>query len=229
MESVERSHGGSFLLGDDGRPDANGGRTGLHPHVGAGPWQAWVMSATSDAMNRIVVNIVRLARRPGLMLLVAAGVPVGVFLLLGLLVGLDAVSWVGWVPFALAVVLAVPVGVLAVRRERLQRATADLGDHRVTTVGGVVVVSGEQAGSPLEEELSTLGEALDEGRVHTARWFPRVEAAQRALLRAAGGPVNAPYLRDDLRVTLVAFLGTVAAIPLGVLGAFVCAFALLLG
>ena len=59
--------------------------------------------------------------------------------------------------------------------------------------------------------------------------FPRVEAAQRALLRAAGGPVKAPYLRDDLRVTLVAFLGTVAAIPLGVLGAFGCAFSLLLG
>ena len=59
--------------------------------------------------------------------------------------------------------------------------------------------------------------------------FATNAAAQRALLRAAGGPVNAPYLRDDLRVTLVAFLGTVAAIPLGVLGAFVCAFSLLLG
>lgn len=212
-----------------GRPDANRGRGALHPDGGHRPWQAWTMSATSEAMNRIVVNIVRLARRPGLVLLVAAAVPVGVFLLFGLLIGLDAVSWVGWVPCALAVLLAVPVVVLAVRRERLQRATADLGDHRVTAVGGVVVVRGERAATPLEEEMSTLGEALDEGRLHTARWFPRVEAAQRALLRAAGGPVNAPYLRDDLRVTLLAFLGTVAAIPLGVLGAFVCAFALLLG
>lgn len=35
------------------------------------------MSATSEAMNRIVVNIVRLARRPGLVLLVAAAVRIG--------------------------------------------------------------------------------------------------------------------------------------------------------
>jgi len=187
------------------------------------------MSATNDAVNRIVVNVVRLARRPGLLLLVAAAVPVGVFALLALLLGLDAVSWVGWIPFALALLLAVPVLVLAVRRERLQRATAGLGEDQVTAPGGVVVMAGERERVPLEEELATWNEAMDEGRVRTARWFPRVEAAQRALLRAAGGPVNAPYLRDDLRITLVAFLGTVAAIPLGILGTFVSAFALLLG
>ena len=186
------------------------------------------MSATSDAMNQIVVNVVRLARRPGLLLLLAAGVPVGVFALLALLVGRDAETWAGWGPLAAAVVLAAPVVVLAVRRERLQRTTARLGDQPVVAPGGVVVVTGDTARPPLEEELTTWTEAMDEGRVRTARWFPRVEAAQRALLRAAGGPVNAPYLRDDLRVTLVAFLGTVAAIPLGVLGAFMCAFALLL-
>lgn len=185
------------------------------------------MTATSDAMNRIVGNVVRLARRPGLLLLAAAAVPVAVFALLALLLGLDAVSWVGWVPLGLAVVLAVPIAVLAVRRERLQRATAGLGDHPLTTPGGVVVVTGDGARSPVEEELGTLSEAMDENRVRSARWFPRVEATQRALLRAAGGPVNAPYLRDDLRVTLVAFLGTVAAIPLAVLGSFMCAFALL--
>jgi len=186
------------------------------------------MSATNDAMNQIVVNVVRLARRPGYLLLVGAAVPVGVFLLFGLLLGLDAESWGGWVPFALGLVLAVPVAVLAVRRERLQRTTADIGDGPVTTAGGVVVVTGEPTQAALEEELTTLTEAMDEGRVRTARWLPRVEATQRALLRAAGGPVRAPYLRDDLRITLVAFLGTVAAIPLAILGAFMSAFALLL-
>lgn len=190
------------------------------------------MSATSDAMNRIVTNVVRLARRPGFMLLVAAAVPVGVFLFLSLLVGLHAVSWVGWLPFALAILLAVPVVLLAVRRERLQRTTASLGENPV--IGdGVVVVRGpdqtEAQRAALEEELGTLSAAMEEGQVRTARWFPRVDAAQRSLLRAAGGTVNAPYLRDDLRVTLVAFLGTVVAIPLGVLGSFISAFALLLG
>jgi len=193
------------------------------------------MSATSDAMNQIVANVVRLSRRPGLMLLVAAAVPVGVFVLLALLVGLDAVSWVGWIPLVLAGLLAVPVLVLTIRRERLQRTTASLGEDPVVA-GGVVVVQDPERGeqtdaqlAALEEELGTLSDAMEEGRVRSARWFPRVEAAQRSLLRAAGGTVNAPYLRDDLRVTLVALLGTVAAIPLGVLGAFMCAFALLLG
>lgn len=189
------------------------------------------MSATSDAMNQLVANVVRLARRPGLMLLVAAAGPVGVFLLLSLLIGLEAVTWAGWLPFVLAALLGVPVILLAVRRERLQRTTASLGETPVVA-GGVVVVQEGQTDAQraaLEQELGTLSEAMEEGRVRTARWFPRVEAAQRSLLRAAGGPVNAPYLRDDLRVTLMAFLGTVVAIPLGVLGTFACAFALLLG
>ncbi len=180
------------------------------------------MSATNDAVNRIAANVVRLARTPGRWLLVVAGVPVGAFLLLALLVGLGAQSWTGWVPFALAVLLAVAPLVLAVRRARLQRATADLPPDSVPATG-VVVVTDDQAGD------DALREAAAEVQIHTTRWFPRVEAAQRALLRAAGGPVNAPYLRDDLRVTLLAFLGTVAAIPLGVLGAFACAFTLLLG
>lgn len=195
----------------------------------ARPWQAWTMSTTGDAMNRIVANLVRLARRPGRLLLTAAAVPVGLFALFGLLLGLDAETWTGWVPLVLAGLLAVPVVVLAVRRERLQRTTADLGDHPVTTAGGVVVVPGDRSARvPGEEELAAWTEAMDEGRVRTARWFPRVEATQRALVRAAGGTVQAPYLKDDLRVTLVAFLGTVAAIPFGVLGTFVSAFALLL-
>ena len=181
------------------------------------------MSETSDAVNRIAANVVRLARTPGRLLLVGAGVPLAAFLLLAFLVGLGAERWTAWGPFALAVLLAVPLVVLAVRRARLQRATADLPQDPVTSAGGVVVITDQ----PADEDA--LREAATEAQIHTARWFPRVEAAQRALLRAAGGPVNAPYLRDDLRVTLVAFLGTVAAIPLGVLGAFVSAFSLLLG
>lgn len=180
------------------------------------------MSETNDAVNQIAANVVRLARAPGRLLLVVASVPVGAFLLLGLLLGLGAAGWTGWVPFALAALLAVPVVVLAVRRARLQRATESLPQGPLTTPGGVVVVSGDTSRD------TTMNDAVSEAHIHTTRWFPRVEAAQRALLRAAGGPVKAPYLRDDLRVTLLAFLGTAAAIPLGILGAFITAFALLL-
>lgn len=59
------------------------------------------------------------------------------------------------------------------------------------------------------------------------RAFGRVDQAQRALMTAAGGPVAAPYLKDDLRVTLAAALGTLVAIPLGGLAAIIIAIVLL--
>ncbi|MFC4555192.1 hypothetical protein [Georgenia faecalis] len=192
------------------------------------------MTAMGEAMNRIVPNLVRLARKPGQVLLVAAAVPVAAFAVLTTIFGTGATSWTGWLPLVAALVLAVPVALLAWRRERLQRTTASLDPHPTIVEGGgeIVVIDVTTAVDPrraqLESELGALSEAYAEGQVRTARWLPRVEAAQRSLLRAAGGTVNAPYLKDDLRVTLLAFVGTVAAIPLGVLGTFVTAFALLL-
>lgn len=59
------------------------------------------------------------------------------------------------------------------------------------------------------------------------RVFGRMERAQRALLTAAGGPVKAPYLVDDLRVTVAAFAGTLATIVIGGLGILVLAAVLL--
>lgn len=59
------------------------------------------------------------------------------------------------------------------------------------------------------------------------RVFGRIERAQRALLAAAGGPTNAPYLADDLRITVVAFAGTLVTIAVGGLLVLVLAIALL--
>ncbi|TDE89945.1 hypothetical protein EXU48_18625 [Occultella glacieicola] len=61
------------------------------------------------------------------------------------------------------------------------------------------------------------------------RALARVDQAQRALLAAAGGPVGAPYLKDDLRVTLAAALGVFVAVPLGALLAIILALVLLAG
>ncbi|MBE6484061.1 MAG: hypothetical protein E7Z96_04680 [Actinomycetaceae bacterium] len=58
-------------------------------------------------------------------------------------------------------------------------------------------------------------------------WMPRVEAAQRAAIAAAGGLVNAPYLKDDLRITLVSGLVAVIGLPLGFFLLILAAFALL--
>lgn len=59
------------------------------------------------------------------------------------------------------------------------------------------------------------------------RVLGRMERAQRALLTAAGGPVNAPYLVDDLRITVLAFAGTLATIVVGGFAVLVLAIVLL--
>ncbi|MFD1719499.1 hypothetical protein [Georgenia deserti] len=183
--------------------------------------------ATAEMLNRVVPTLVRVTRRPGALLLAWAGGAVTLFAVLGVLLGLGAVTWVGWLPFALAVVLAVPVVVLAVRRARLQRRTRGLEMQVVDGAGtstGVVMVGEEPTDGgrrTMEQEQALLDAAAAESAVRTARFLPRLEAAQRAARVAAGGTVNAPYLADDLRVTVLALVGTLAAIPLGLLGAFV--------
>lgn len=59
------------------------------------------------------------------------------------------------------------------------------------------------------------------------RVFGRIERAQRALLAAAGGPAQAPYLADDLRLTVAALVGTLLTIVVGGLMVLVLAVTLL--
>lgn len=73
-----------------------------------------------------------------------------------------------------------------------------------------------------------LTRAMSRGRLGPIGYaLSRLERAQRALLTAAGGPVAAPYLREDLRITAAALIGTMLAFPLGVLAAIVLALVLL--
>jgi hypothetical protein len=186
------------------------------------------MTAPADVLNQVVPPLVRLARRPGALLLQVAALAVGAFLLLGLVDGIQGTSWVAWFPFGLATVLAVPVVALALRRHRLQVRTRDVElNHRTIPAGSseIVVRDGEPLLPPATS--AAIAAAIAESRLRTARYLPRVEAAQRAAIAAAGGTVNAPYLKDDLRLTVLALLGTLIAIPLATLGAIVTAFALL--
>lgn len=187
------------------------------------------MSAPADVLNQVVPPLVRLARRPGALLLEVAGFAVGMFLLLGLVHGSQGGGWTSWIAAGVAGVLAVPVVDLAIRRHHLQQRTEGLDLHRTVSPssGELVIRDGEPVGGMSSGTRDALAAAYTEHRIRSARFLPRVEAAQRAALAAAGGPVNAPYLRDDLRVTLLALLGTLAAIPLGTLGAMLTAIALL--
>jgi hypothetical protein len=188
------------------------------------------MTAPADVLNQVVPPLVRLARRPGAWLLRVAALAVGVFVLLGLVHGAQGKDWVAWVPFVFALLLAVPVVTLAVRRHRLQVRTRDVELPQRTVSGSrteLVVRDGEPVAGLSPAASEAIAAAIAESRLRTARYLPRVEAAQRAAIAAAGGTVNAPYLKDDLRVTVLALLGTLVAIPVASFGAIVTALALL--
>jgi len=186
------------------------------------------MTQPGDVFTQVVPPLVRLADRPGGVLLKVAGFGVGTFALLGLAHALAISGWQAWLPLAFAAFLATPVVLLAQRRRRLRLQVDGMAVHRTVSANPreIVVVNGEPMRAK-PEAAASFDAALAESRVRTARFMPRVEAAQRAAVAAAGGHVHAPYLRDDIRITIAALLGTLAAIPLAAFGSIVTALVLL--
>ena len=87
-----------------------------------------------------------------------------------------------------------------------------------------------ESAPPPKDDFADSEETIERDRLHDAAaeaaqlretWMPRIEAAQRSAIAAAGGLVNAPYLKDDLRVTLLSGIFTLLSIPLGVFFTFV--------
>lgn len=215
---------------------------------------------TAELVGRVARRLIMLARRPGQVLVGLASVPVAFFVFFATIVGATSTTWVGWIPFGLSVLLAVPVAVLAHRRRRLERSVDEVEEilvvsvdpasgseapsapetgreHGVGTGAGPDAPASPAAGEPAPDgaprtggwgaDARTISASAVRGAVKPTLFLPRVAAVQHILLQAAGGPVRAPYLRDDLRVTVLAFAGTIAAIPLGGLGAVVSIILLL--
>lgn len=163
-----------------------------------------------------------------------------------------------FVVLTLAVLLALPVVTFAIRRRRWLRLSATPTGPVVSTeiLGPDDLadrVEEEMRGQPGAEDVRivldaftesrlpdgygqehgsgrVLGRLLGSGRLGVAGYaLTRVQKAQRALLVAAGGPVRAPYLKDDLRLSALALVGTLIAIPLGALLAIILALVLLTG
>ena len=87
-----------------------------------------------------------------------------------------------------------------------------------------------ESAPPPKDDFADSEETIERDRLHDAAaeaaqlretWMPRIEAAQRSAIAAAGGLVNAPYLKDDLRVALLSGIFTLLSIPLGVFFTFV--------
>lgn len=85
-----------------------------------------------------------------------------------------------------------------------------------------------RAPGPEQGAGARMTRALSRGRLGPiGRALSKLERAQRALLTAAGGPVAAPYLREDLRVSVAAMAGTLLVLPLAALAAIILALVLL--
>lgn len=97
-------------------------------------------------------------------------------------------------------------------------------DNRDTQMPAAGSQSGSQDASDLAQRRH---DAMIEATQQRDTWMPRVEAAQRAAIAAAGGIVNAPYLKDDLRVTIASAILTALAIPTATFFIFVAFFSLL--
>jgi hypothetical protein len=83
-----------------------------------------------------------------------------------------------------------------------------------------------RASAAADTRARRLHDAQMESAQRRDTWMPGVEAAQRAAIAAAGGTVNAPYLKPDLRVTIVSALLALAVIPIAVLFSIVALFIL---
>lgn len=231
----------------------------------ATPWIARVtmkirhhryMSSLPESIGQLARVLSLLFRLPSAAVLLLATAAAGLAVILAAVnLTTAAPATAGhWVVLALAVLLALPVALFAIRRRRWLRAVetstpAVVSTELVAPDELADRVSDQMGSAPGSEDTRIVLEAITEGRMPSGmgtgprarmtRWLgsgrlgilghalTRLEQAQRALLVAAGGPVSAPYLRDDLRLSALALLGTLVAIPLAGLLAIILALVLL--
>ncbi|USR78751.1 hypothetical protein [Arcanobacterium pinnipediorum] len=187
------------------------------------------MSITAGSLNYLLPIIERFTRLPGKILVGASGVVTAVSLIVGWFAGRAATTWIGWWPFAVSMFFALAVVTFAVLRFRLERAvdatieklTGSVADSTAVTI---IDENGNLVGNShysFDDEVQRVRNAQRQAdaQAEAARkrnvFLARVEAAQRAGIAGAGGVENAPYLRDDLRITIVTALLSIVAIPAG--------------
>lgn len=185
----------------------------------------------NELINSLLPAVIRFSARPGLWLLRLAAVADAFFLLVAFLAVRNAGGPLAWLLLLVALAFSLATAAFAWRRQRLSRHVAAMEEALTQQrLGGAEVGStvANPAAARVQEDFLLWEEVRLENSIRSARYLPRVEAAQRAMVRAAGGVVAAPYLKDDLRITLVTFLGTIAAIPAAMAGSFLALLVLAL-
>lgn len=146
----------------------------------------------------------------------------------------DGFGW--WVPFIVGLASLGITGFFILRRKQLHDALEESGPRDVIDHEAQSLVILDENGRDPEYELHAFaqreGEAFGRARMEyhrrPARFFPRIEAAQRSLRTYIDPTYDAPWLEHDIRPTLVAFVATALSIPVCGFFTVITAIALIL-
>lgn len=175
------------------------------------------MSAAPGSLAFILPVLAKIFQGPGKLVLIGHGFFAGLLTFFAARAINDGHSS-AWFFVVLGVIFVSAIIVFALRGSKLVRLVNQTGRQHSSTFTVSQDVTVHDGETPEETEWQGLVRRLDEARfeadIKTAKYMPRVEAAQRAAIAASGGIGNAPYLKADLRPTLVSGLVSIIAGPI---------------
>jgi hypothetical protein len=207
------------------------------------------MFLSAGSLKDVLPLVEEMTRGPGKSLVRTAALVDSILLALGALLARRGVGAFSVLVLALGAVFGAGILVFAIRRARLESRVEQWKRAGRATVAGeaassstdysdryrdaapsdsheVVVIDG----APRSDEADPADDRARAARAEAGlrdTWMPRIDAAQRSAIAAAGGVVNAPYLRDDLRITILSALVAAVAVPVGSFFAILAVLALL--
>ena len=207
------------------------------------------MFLSAGSLKDVLPLVEEMTRGPGKSLVRTAALVDSTLLALGALLARRGVGAFSVLVLALGAVFGAGILVFAIRRARLESRVEQWKKAGRATVAGeaassstdysdryrdaepsdsheVVVIDG----APRSDEADPADDRARAARAEAGlrdTWMPRIDAAQRSAIAAAGGVVNAPYLRDDLRITILSALVAAVAVPVGSFFAILAVLALL--
>lgn len=207
------------------------------------------MFLSAGSLKDVLPLVEEMTRGPGKSLVRTAALVDSTLLALGALLARRGVGAFSVLVLALGAVFGAGILVFAIRRARLESRVEEWKRAGRATVAGEAAFSSTDYsdryrdaapsdshevvvidGAPRSDEADPADDRARAARAEAGlrdTWMPRIDAAQRSAIAAAGGVVNAPYLRDDLRITILSALVAAVAVPVGSFFAILAVLALL--
>ena len=207
------------------------------------------MFLSAGSLKDVLPLVEEMTRGPGKSLVRTAALVDSTLLALGALLARRGVGAFPVLVLALGAVFGAGTLVFAIRRARLESRVEEWKRAEQSTVAGEAASSSTDSsdrsrdaapsashevgvidGAPRSDEAEPADARARAARAEAGlrdTWMPRIDAAQRSAIAAAGGVVNAPYLRDDLRITILSALVAAVAVPVGSFFAILAVLALL--